>query len=68
VGCGGMEWLDVAQVRDRWRERANAVMNLRVPQNAENCRGMQSHPSTTGHTGQTVIHIHPQHRYWLSSF
>jgi hypothetical protein len=26
-----------------------------------------SHPSTVGHTGQTVIHIHPQQRYWLSS-
>jgi hypothetical protein len=28
---------------------------------------IRSHPSTAGHTGQTVIHIHPQHRYCLST-
>jgi hypothetical protein len=31
VGCDGMDWIDLAQVRDRWRELVNAVMNLRVP-------------------------------------
>ena len=31
VGCEGMDWIDVAQDRDRWRAVANAVMNLRVP-------------------------------------
>jgi hypothetical protein len=31
VGWDGVDWIDLAQDRDRWRAYENAVMNLRVP-------------------------------------
>jgi hypothetical protein len=31
VGWGGMDWIDMAQDRDRWRALVSAVMNLLVP-------------------------------------
>ena len=36
VGCGYVDWIGLAQDRDRWRTLVNAVMNLWVPWNAGN--------------------------------
>ena len=31
VGCGYVDWIGLAQDRDRWRTLVSMVMNLRVP-------------------------------------
>jgi hypothetical protein len=31
VRWGGMDWFDLARVRDQWRALENIAMNLRVP-------------------------------------
>jgi hypothetical protein len=31
IGCGGMDWISLAQDMDQWRALVNAVMNLQVP-------------------------------------
>jgi hypothetical protein len=44
VGWGNVDWIGLAQDRDRWRALVNAVMNLQVPSNA----GKLSSGLTTG--------------------
>jgi hypothetical protein len=34
TGWGDVNWIDLAQDRDRWRALVNSVLNLRVPLNA----------------------------------
>ena len=31
LGCGDMDWIELAQDRDRWWAFANELMNLRIP-------------------------------------
>ena len=31
VGCRDMDWIELAQDRDKWQALVNAVMNLQVP-------------------------------------
>jgi hypothetical protein len=31
VGCGGIDWIDLAEDRDHWRPLVNTLMNLQVP-------------------------------------
>jgi hypothetical protein len=31
MGCGGMDWIELAQDRNRWRALVSEVMKLRVP-------------------------------------
>jgi len=55
VGCGYMDWIGLAQDRDRWRTLVSAVMNLRVPRNAVNfltsCKPVSFSRRTLHHGG-----------------
>jgi hypothetical protein len=34
TGWDGVDWIDTAQKREKWRALVNTVLNLRVPSNA----------------------------------
>ena len=52
VGWGGMDWINVAQDRDRQRGVVNTARNLRVPQNAGNFFSFGS----SSFSGRTLLH------------
>jgi hypothetical protein len=33
TGWGSMDWIDLAEDKDQWRDLASTVMNFRIPQN-----------------------------------
>jgi len=52
VGCGHVDWIGLAQDRDRWRTVVSAVMNLRVPLNGgslTSCKPVSCSRSTLHH-------------------
>jgi hypothetical protein len=42
VEWGGVDWIGLAEDRDRWRTFANSVLNLRIPYNAERLSSVQT--------------------------
>ena len=61
LGCGYMDWIGLAQNRDRWRTLVSAVMNLRVLWNAGNfltsCKPVSFSRRTLHHTVSTDTRV-----------
>jgi hypothetical protein len=54
VGWGDVDWIDLAQDRNRWRAVVNSVLNLRVPRNAGK---LSSGLTSSGLSSSVQLHI-----------
>ena len=63
VGCGYVDWIGLAQDRDKWRTLVSAVMNLRVPWNAGNFLTSCKPVSCSGRTLHHGVHVHVRSLY-----
>jgi hypothetical protein len=54
VGWGDVDWIGLAQDRNRWRAVVNSVLNFRVPRNAGK---LSSGPASSGLSGSAQLHI-----------
>jgi hypothetical protein len=54
VGWGDVDWIGLAQDRNRWRALVNSVLNLRVPRNAGN---LSSGLTSSGLSNSAQLHI-----------
>jgi hypothetical protein len=54
VGWGDVDWIGLAQGRNRWRALVNSVLNLRVPRNAGK---LSSGLTSSGLSSSAQLHI-----------
>ena len=71
VGCGYVNWIGLAQDRDRWRTLVSAVMNLRVPWNTGNfltsCKPVSFWRRTLHHAVSRLVICQAGVRIWFAN-